>query len=117
MKGADITKMRLSKMAPEIVLSFYIVQFVNFSMFQHHTQFLEVCVPPRSSQLIGGEREEDVLEDMVKLPMVQPAHQVQLHLRKFYHLDWMEFAQNSLDWSGCRRGQMNPRCFTRAQCT
>ena len=44
MKGADITKMRLSKMAPEIVLSFYIVQFVNLSMFQHHTQFLEVRV-------------------------------------------------------------------------
>ena len=45
-----------------------------------------MCVPPRSSQLVGGEREEDVLEDVVKLPMVQPAHQVQLHLRKLYHL-------------------------------
>ena len=43
-KGADITKMKLSEMAPEIVLSFYIVQFVIFSMFQHHTQFLGVCV-------------------------------------------------------------------------
>ena len=88
-------------------------------MLTKRSRFNIDSVLPRSSKLIWGETEEDLFEDVVELPIVQAAHQVQVHLGK---LSDLEFAHNTsskqlglvrLQSAACRRDKTNPSCLTR----